>query len=291
MRHSERDTGARTARSVLHPRPGRPTDQPTHGLAAGRRARPGSGHRRQIRRAAMLGTLALLLAGAATWYGFLESGGAHPHPTLKLGGAMALAGIGTALLVVARPINGSRNGSWSADRTYQQQAHSALVEVHPIVLGLAWASLSAALIHDAVIEQHLVEYWLYGWFFAAVATGQLAWALAAVLRPARRLLMVGAVGNALVAMAWVVTRTYGSLLGPEATDRAMVGFGDVASTLLEVAIVVGCLGVLAWPRIMEAGSSHRREVASMVLGVGVTLLTVLGLYSAVGGSPFVSHVG
>jgi hypothetical protein len=70
-----------------------------------------------------------------------------------------------------------------------------------------------------------------------------------------------------------------------------VGFGDVASTLLEVAIVVGCLGALAWPRILTAGSSHRGEMVSMVLALGLTLLTVLGLYSAVGGSPFVSHVG
>jgi hypothetical protein len=29
----------------------------------------------------------------------------------------------------------------------------------------------------------------------------------------------------------------------------------------------------------------------MVLALGLTLLTVLGLYSAVGGAPFVSHVG
>jgi hypothetical protein len=151
--------------------------------------------------------------------------------------------------------------------------------------------MSAALIHFAVIEQHLAEYWAYGWFFVAVATGQLAWALVAVMRPARLLLVAGVVGNALVAVAWVVTRAYGSLVGPEATDRAMVGFGDVASTLLEVAIVAGCLGALAWPRILETGSSRHGEVASMVLALGLTLLTVLGLYSAVEGSPFVSHVG
>jgi hypothetical protein len=151
--------------------------------------------------------------------------------------------------------------------------------------------MAVALIHFAVTEQHLVDYWVYGWFFVVVATGQLAWALVAVLRPAWLLLVAGAVGNALVAVVWVVTRAYGSLVGPEATTRAAAGFGDVASTLLEVAIVVGCLGALAWPRVLTAGSSHRGEVASMVLALGLTLLTVLGLYSAVGGSPFVSHVG
>jgi hypothetical protein len=201
---------------------------------------------------------------------------------LKLGGAMALAGIGMALLVPAR----STNRPLPADH-----AHSALVEVHPIVLGLAWASMSAALIHLAVIEQHLADYWAYGWFFVAVATSQLAWALLAVIRPAKLLLVAGVVGNALVAVVWVVTRAYGSLVGPEATDRAAVGFGDITSTLLQVAIVVGCLAALVWPPIVAAGSSRRGEVVSMVLALGLTLLTVLGLYSAVGGSPFVSHVG
>lgn len=282
MPDSEHESGVCTTRSAPQPLARSPADQPEHGRSADRPAQPVSTQRGALRRAAMVSTLALPLAGAAIWYGFLESG--DGHPSLKLGGAMALAGIGMALLVLARPIN----RSLSADH---QHAHSALVEVHPIVLGLAWASMAAALIHFAVIKQHLADYWVYGWFFVAVATGQLAWALMAVLRPTRLLLVVGAVGNALVAVAWVVTRTYGSLVGPEATTRAAVGFGDVASTLLEVAIVAGCLGALAGPRILAAGSSRRGEVASMVLALGLTLLTVLGLYSAVGGSPFVSHVG
>ena len=160
-----------------------------------------------------------------------------------------------------------------------------------MLLGLAWASMSAALIHFAVIQQHLADYWVYGWFFVVVATGQLAWALLAVLRPTRPLLLAGAVGNALVVVAWVVTRVYGALVGPEATSRAAVGFGDLASTLLEVVIVVGCVAGLVWPLVLTSGSSRRGEVVSMVLALGLTLLTVLGLYSAVGGAPFVSHVG
>lgn len=279
MLNSERGTGA-TTRSASQPPARSPAGEPEHGPSAGRQAQPVSIHRGELGRGAMVGTLALLLAAAASWYGFLES--SDGHPLLKLGGAMVLAASGMALPVVTRPSNRPS----SADH-----AHSALVEVHPIVLGLAWASMSAALIHFAVIQQHLADYWVYGWFFVVVATGQLAWALAAVIRPARPLLVAGAVGNGLVAVAWVVTRAYGSLVGPEATTRAAVGFGDVASTLLEVAIVVGCVGGLAWSQILTAGSSRRGEVASVVLALGLTLLTMLGLYSAVGGSPFVSHVG
>jgi hypothetical protein len=279
MPDSEHESGACTTRSARQPPARSLADQPEHGPSAGKPAQPVTTQRGELPRAAMVGALAVVLAGFATWYGFLESNSGHP--SLKLGGAMALAGIGMALLVLARPTN----------RPSADHAHSALVEVHPLVLGLAWASMSAALIHFAVIEQHLADYWAYGWFFIAVAIGQLVWALLAVIRPARLLLLAGVVGNALVAVVWVVTRAYGSLVGPEASDRAMVGFGDLASTLLEVAIVVGCLAALAWPPIVAAGSSRRGEVASVVLALGLTLLTVLGLYSAVGGAPFVSHVG
>src|SRR5919204_2152904 len=276
MPNSEPDTGAGATRNADQPPARSPAGGPEHGRSGGRRAQAVSTRRGELGRGALVGALALLLAAAASWYGFLQSGAGHP--ALKLGGAMALAGSGIALPTLARPSNRPS----PADH-----AHSALVEVHPVLLGLAWASMAAALIHFAVIQQHLADYWVYGWFFVVVATGQLAWALAAVLRPTRPLLLAGAVGNGLVAVAWVVTRASGSLVGPEASSRAAVGFGDVASTLLEVAIVVGCVAALVWPQALASGSSRRGEVASVVVALGLTLLTVLGLYSAVGGAPFV----
>jgi hypothetical protein len=98
------------------------------------------------------------------------------------------------------------------------------------------------------------------------------------------------VGNALVVLAWILTRTYGSFLGPEATTKAMAGFGDIVSTILEAILVLGCTLLLARPRLLEPRLDHRGEVNSLI-AIGVVLLTSLSLYSAVGGSPFVSHVG
>src|SRR5438093_11506799 len=76
----------------------------------------------------------LLLAASpvallSVWYGFLESAGRHP--SLKLGGAMALAGLGGIVLLVPRPVRPGR----SAPGGHQ---HSALAEFHPLRLGLAW---------------------------------------------------------------------------------------------------------------------------------------------------------
>src|SRR5207245_514361 len=111
--------------------------------------------------------------------------------------------------------------------------------------GLALLSMAAAVVHFAVIQQHFIVYWLYGAFFIAVGLFQLAWALAVLIRPSRLLYLAGATANVLTAAAWVLTRTIGPLVGPDAGSPEKVGFGDVVSTIFEVLIVGGCLA-LAW---------------------------------------------
>ncbi|HEY3214040.1 MAG TPA: hypothetical protein VGL16_12635 [Actinomycetota bacterium] len=227
-----------------------------------------------------LWVISAVLGGLATWYGFLEA--EDGHPLLKLGGAMLLAGGGVAALLMARP-------TWP--RSHQDHAHSSVVLLHPTLLGAAWLSMAAALIHFAVIKQHLDEYQLYGLFFVAVAIAQLAWAVLAVTRPSKPLLVAGAVGNALVAGTWVLTRTYGSLIGPDATHPASAGFGDIVSTIFEAVLVIATVILLRSGLEQHHPVTPRTEVLNFVLGLGITLLTVLALYSAVAGTPFVSKVG
>ncbi len=228
-------------------------------------------------------TLCLICVGIgalATWYGVLEA--QDGHPLLKLCRAMVLAGAGITGLLVARPfMSGPLPGN----------SHSALVSLGPVRLGAAWLSMSAALIHFAVIKQHFEEYQLYGWFFVVVATAQLVWAVLVVVRPSRPLLVGGALGNALVAGTWVLTRTYGSLIGPDATRPATAGFGDILSTIFEVGLVLAAVILVrsGWPE--HDTPTYRTEVVNFGLGIGIAMLTVLALYSTVGGSPFVSKVG
>ena len=265
--------------------------------------------RTMLRRSRGALALGAVLAALATWYGFLEAAGGHP--SLKLGGAMALAGAGVAALLVARPIGQSPGHA---------HEHSALVAAHPVALGLAWLSLGAALVHFAVIQEHFAEFWAYGVFFIVVATSQLGWAILMVVRPIRPLLVAGAIGNAAVIAAWVVTRTYGALVGPEASEPAEAGFGDIVNTVFEALIVLGAVLLLRRWRVhrpeaaaeaaaaeaaaaeagaAEAGAAeagagpnpHWGEVAKALAAIGITLLAVLALYSTVGGSPFVSHIG
>jgi hypothetical protein len=236
---------------------------------------------RVLGRIAPVAAVSAVLGGLASWYGYLEA--AHGHPSLKLGGAMALAAGGTAALIVSRPAGQAH--------VHHDHEHSALVSVHPVRLTLAWLSMAAALIHFAVVQQHFEEYWVYGGFFIVVAIAQMGWAILAVVRPSRLLWVVGAAGNVLVIAAWVVTRTVGNLIGPAATKTEVAGFGDIVSTLFEAAIVLGALVLWRSRRFDRPPEPHRGELANALAALGVTLLTVLALYSAVGGKPFVSHVG
>jgi hypothetical protein len=162
----------------------------------------------------------------------------------------------------------------------------------PALLAIAWGSAQAALIHFAVIPQHFEEYWIYGWFFVLVGVGQLVSAYLVLAFPRAWVLLAIAAGNAAIAAVWVVSRTYGSLVGPDATDPARAGFGDIVVTILEIGIAIVASVLLLRPNASRpSGSANERELANVVSSLTLTLISVLALYSAVAGRPFVSHVG
>jgi len=219
--------------------------------------------------AALTALLAVLLAAAASWYGVLEH--EEGHPAIRLVGALALAVVGMILVTLAGPRSRPADGE------------------HAVRMILGLLSMAAALIHFAVIDQHRIDYWLYGVFFIIVGIAQLSWALHVPRMRARWLLAAGATGNALVVVTWIVTRTAGSLIGPQASTPAKVGFGDMVSTIIEALIAVGALGVLS--RRLRAPTGTLGERTWMITALVMLPFLILGLYSAVGGSPFVSEVG
>lgn len=133
-------------------------------------------------------------------------------------------------------------------------------------------SLGAAVVHGVVIESHFAEYWLFGVFFAILALLQGAWAVAVILRPRHRLLIWGAVGNGIVVAVWLVTRTLGVPLGPEAGSTEAVGFVDTAATIFEALLVAGVVSLLA-PRVANR-SIPREFVPAGALAVGAMVATV-----------------
>lgn len=121
---------------------------------------------------------------------------------------------------------------------------------------LLWAgglSVAAGILHTLLIEEHLAEWWGYAVFFmlAAMAQGVYGFAfigtqvmegkpLSAHWRlPVRRAwYLAGILGNALLVVLYVVSRTIGIPAGPGAGEVEPVTAFGVFVKLLEVALVV-----------------------------------------------------
>lgn len=113
----------------------------------------------------------------------------------------------------------------------------------------AAATAGAAVVHAAVVEQHVHEAALLGWAFTVLALAQGAWVLTVVLAPRRGVLLAGAAGNLAVVALWVWTRLVGLPLGVAGGHREHVGTPDLLATGLELVAVLAALysATGGWP--------------------------------------------
>lgn len=153
------------------------------------------------------------------------------------------------------------------------------------VLLAAAASAGAAAIHFAVISEHVEEYWLFGLFFFLSGAAQLAWAILVVLRPLRLLIFLGVVGNAATIGLWVLSRTAGLPLGPDAGEPETIGTADVVASTLEGLLVVSSVWYLTRPQSLLGITGSRSR--TLTLAVPVLIATVVAVALIADGS--ISH--
>ena len=124
-------------------------------------------------------------------------------------------------------------------------------------------------------------------FFVLVAAAQLAWGAVAVVRAPRWWLALGAAGNLVVVVTWVVSRTAGLPAGVYAGIKLPVGFPDALATALEAVIVVGATALLVRGRgpARAALSSPGLTVAAAVVVGALALSGVLAQAGVIGSSP------
>lgn len=164
---------------------------------------------------------------------------------------------------------------------------------------LAALSLAAGATHFSVVGEHYHEHIVYGLFFMALAWFQVLWAAGMLLRRSRRILLAGAVVNALVIVLYVVSRTSGLPLGPEAWEPEGAAALDIVCTVFEALIVV--LAAALWQRHEEsepsrilpssrAGIAAAAALVLLVAGVGSASLASAGggEEMAMGGDPAVA---
>jgi hypothetical protein len=142
---------------------------------------------------------------------------------------------------------------------------------------VALLSVGAAVIHFAVIAQHFEEWWLTGLFFVAIAVFQIAWALLVLVRPSSPVYLAGALVNAAIVVTWIVSRTTGVPVGPEAGEPEAVGFPDTLATAFEVVLVVALAALLSTHAVWHSLRPLMRAAGGLVSGIVVVALTAAAL--------------
>lgn len=211
-------------------------------------------------RPARAGVLAALAGGFATLLG--TSLGTDLRPTwAQVAAAAAVAALSLSVVVVA--------------------LHGTGLRAHLLVLTAAFLSTGAAAIHFAVIQSHFEEWWGFGAFFVASGVAQLGWSLLVVTWPSRPLFWIGVLGNAAIVALWILTRTKGTLVGPDPREPEPVGVADGITTGFEIGIVALAFSLALF------GIPRRRVLRKVawIVGVATVALTLVGLLSAIGAAP------
>jgi hypothetical protein len=117
-------------------------------------------------------------------------------------------------------------------------------EVLRVLLGAALAA--SAVIHAAVVGEHLSQWPAAGIFFIALAGAELVAAALLVLAGPRPAILLGAVAISIGPLVlWAYSRTLGIPFGPGAGTPEPIGLPDLAAFVLETATLLAAATLLA----------------------------------------------
>ncbi len=176
--------------------------------------------------------------------------------------AWAVAALGGRLRVSTPRPAGSRSlGRTDALRTL-------------LVLGL----LGSAVIHAAVVPEHLTEWSAAGSFFVLLATTEAFVAGVLLLEPRLQVpaLLAAAAVSAGPLLLWLWSRSTGLPFGPEPGEPEAIGLADCAACLLEVVTLVLAVVLLRRVTTARPASGYPRHVAALAV-VAVVTVTVVGV--------------
>jgi hypothetical protein len=104
--------------------------------------------------------------------------------------------------------------------------------------------------------------------FVAAGAFQVLWALFLVTRDSRRALLVGGVLSVVFVATYLLSRTVGLPLGPEAFEAEPFGVSDLLCCALELPVAAGALLLASRPRALRSRLGRRWTigfVAALVL--------------------------
>ena len=168
-------------------------------------------------------------------------------------------------------------GSTDDDAAVDRQTAGEGRTVHDVRLVLVGALAGAAVIHAAVVREHLDEWTAAGVFFIVLTTAEVLVACLLLGRRRGRGLLLGAAAISVTPLvAWLWSRTVGLPFGPEPGVAEAVGVPDVLACALEVVALLAVLGLLHGRLVRPPLSAHTRGLAVLAL----IAVTVIGFAAA-----------
>jgi len=169
--------------------------------------------------------------------------------------------------------------SWTPGSCYLEVAlmhRTTTIAPELVLLNLAGSlSLTAALFHAIVMPEHFREWWGYGLFFFIAALAQAVYGIGLLVRAwrmrplgvfdsiwqhrAREFYLAGIIGNLAIILLFLITRTLGIPLGPDAGEVEAVTTISLVSTVVELALVGCLLFLLANDRSQVSKPSRSRS--------------------------------
>jgi hypothetical protein len=168
------------------------------------------------------------------------------------------------------------------------------------VVALLGATLIAsAVVHAAVIPEHLEEWPLAGEFFWLLVMAETVVGVLVLKSRTTGPVRVAAWMSMLTILLWVFSRTQGLPIGPEPWEAEPVGVADLAATSLELASLGLALALMWGPSWLRrpASPSHVRAlglasvVAVTAIGVAGSSLPVVNAFAPVNPVPGGGHAG
>lgn len=142
---------------------------------------------------------------------------------------------------------------------------------------LALASVGAGVIHFVFAPPHVREYLPLGIGFLAAGVLQVVWAGAMAAAGSRRLLTIGGWGSLAFIGVYLMSRTTGLPLGPQAFQPEAYHTADLVCTALELLVVIGALPLARRPSALRAPLSKRLALVLAAAAVAVGSATSVAI--------------
>ena len=172
-------------------------------------------------------------------------------------------------------------GAWLDKRGTLGEPGRTVSMQMPLAVIAAALSLAAAGIHFAVISEHLEEDVLFGVLFFALGWFQLVWAQVYLIWPRRSVALLAIAINLGAVLVWIVSRTVGLPIGPQAWVPEQVGFADLLASSFELGIIGLLIPTVIGERFATALASQmpvqKAFVLSAFMVVAVGVLTAMAL--------------